>query len=292
MYNLSQLEMFVGTAETGSFSACARKLGKAQSAISQGIANLEIDFGVDVFDRSSRRAVLTDEGQRLLKYAQVILQQSEELNAAAASIVRQEEATIAIAIENALQMPSFGKVLYEFSQRFPATEIEVLSVASPDIVSLVESGRVELGIMLTDMSFKREVDLCYIGNIQLCAVCGSKHALSTKTDVEISEVAGYTQMILSGENKGELDHEVSISALKWRSNNVHCIIELIMQGNGWGYLPIHLVQQYVDSGKLHKILMRLDDKPWSPSVDMVTQKKCSNGVGLNWLIKNLKVFLD
>lgn len=292
MFNLTQLAMFVETAETGSFSACARKLGKAQSAISQGIANLEIDFGVEIFDRSSRRAVLTTEGQRLLKYAQVILQQSEELDAAAKSIVRQEEASIAIAIEDALQMPSFGKVLYDFNQLFPATELEVLSIASPDIVSFVESGRVDIGIMLSDMAFKREVDLCYIGNIQLYAVCSTNHALSKKTDVEISELAGYTQMIVSGENKGELDHEVSISSLKWRSNNVHCILGLIMQGNGWGYLPIHLVQQYIDNGQLHQISMRLDDKPWSPSVDLVTQKSRIAGLGLNWLTKKLNTFLD
>lgn len=292
MFNLEQLRMFVGTAETGSFSACARKLGKAQSAISQGIANLEIDFGVEIFDRSSRRAILTVDGQRLLKYAQVVLQQSEELSAAAQSIVRQEEPLITIALENALQMPSFGKVLYEFSKRFSATEVEVLSVASPDIISLVENGRADMGIMLTDMSFKREVDLRYIGNIQLCAICGPEHALSKYEDIEISEVAGYTQMILSGENRGELDHEVSISAVKWRSNNVHCLIELIMQGNGWGYLPMHLVGSYIENGQLHKMSMRLDDKLWSPSVDMVTQKSRIAGPSLNWLIQNLTVFLE
>lgn len=292
MFNLEQLKMFVGTVESGSFSACARKLGKAQSAISQGIANLEIAFGVEVFDRSSRRAVLTEEGERLIKYAQVILQQANELTAAAQSVMRQEEAAIAIAIENALQMPAFGKILYKFSQKFPATEIEVLSMASPDIVSRVESGRVEVGIMLSDMSFKREVDLSYIGNIELYAVCGPEHALSKKTAIDMSEVAGYTQMILCGENRGELDHEASISALKWRSNNVHCLIELIMQGNGWGYLPVHLIQTYIDNGQLHKMSMRLDDKPWSPSVDMVTQKNRTSGPALHWLIKQLKTFLE
>ncbi len=292
MVNFSQLEMFIKTAETGSFSACARALGKAQSAVSQGIANLEIDFGVELFDRKSRKAVLTEEGKRLLKYAQVILQQSTELMAVAQSITRQEEASITIAIDNALLTPSFSEILHDFSHHFATTEIEILTVASPDIIGLIESGRANLGLMFSDMSFRREVDLSYIGNIQLYPVCAASHSLSNKQQVEISEMAGYTQMVHIGENQGKLDHEVSISACKWRSNNVHCIIEMLIQGNGWGYLPSHLVQKHIDEGVLSVISTRLDDKPWSPSVDLVTPKGSNTGIGQTWLIKRFKTFLE
>ena len=292
MYNFEYLRMFVETAETGSFSACARKLGKAQSAVSQGIANLEVDFGFDIFDRSSRRAVLTNEGERLLKYAKVVLQQTRELNAAAQSIVRNEEQSITIAIDNALQTPSFSKVMFQFSQTFSATEIEVLTVASPDIVSLVENGRVDIGLMLSDMSFSREVDLSYIGNIQLCATCSPQHSLASRENIDIAELAGFTQMMLRGENKGTIDYEAAISAHSWQSNNVNLLIDLIVQGIGWGYLPVHLVKPYINDGKLVEMAMRLDEKLWSPSVDMVTQKNRASGVGLNWLSTKFKTFLD
>ncbi len=232
MYNLEQLRMFVETANSGSFSACARKLGKAQSAISQGIANLEIDLGVEIFDRSTRRATLTPDGERLLNYARVILQQTEELNAAAQAVVRQEEAIIRIGIETSLQMPSFGQLLYEFGQHFHATAIEVLSIASTDVVALVESGRVDIGLMLSDMSFSREVDLSFVGHIQLCAVCSPNHPLTQLDSIEISHVTAHTQMVIRGEDSRGLDHEPAISAMQWSSNNVHCVIEMIMQGNG------------------------------------------------------------
>jgi len=292
MLNLEQLRMFVESAETGSFSACARKLGKAQSAVSQGIANLEIDLGIEIFDRSTRRATLTAEGRRLLNYARVVLQQTQELEAAAQSITRQEEHKVTLAIETGLQIPAFSQILYEFGQRFPATRIEVLSVASPDVVALIKSAGAELGLMLSDMSFKRDVDLCFIGHIQFCAVCGPEHPLAHMDEIEISQVAGYTQMIMKGTSGGELDQEVAISSMQWSSNNVHCIIDIIMQGNGWGYLPIHLVQQYIESGKLHKMPMRLDDKPWSSPVDMVTRKNYKPGPALSWLSNRLKYLLD
>lgn len=201
----------------------------------------------------------------ILNYARIVLQQTQELRAAAQSIVRQEESVLKIAIENSLQKPEFGKILYDFSQLFPATQIEIFSVASPDVIALVESGRVNIGLMFSDNSFKREVNLCFIDHIQLCAVCGADHPLSKVINVDIYQVSGHTQIIVRGENGGELDHEVSISALQWSSNNVHCSIELMMQGNDWGYLPLHLVLDHINTGKLHKIDMRLDNKPWSSS---------------------------
>jgi len=57
---------FAQAASLGSFSAAARRLGKSQSTISSAIANLEIDLGVTLFDRSSRKPTLTAAGQAML----------------------------------------------------------------------------------------------------------------------------------------------------------------------------------------------------------------------------------
>ena len=51
---------FAEAATLGSFSAAARKLGKRQSTISEAIANLEIDLGLTLFDRSTRQPTLTE----------------------------------------------------------------------------------------------------------------------------------------------------------------------------------------------------------------------------------------
>jgi DNA-binding transcriptional LysR family regulator len=78
MLNLDHLRAFVWAVECGSFSAAARKLGKAQSAVSTAIANLEIDSDVELFDRSKRSPVLTTEGEALLPFARSVLLGSQE----------------------------------------------------------------------------------------------------------------------------------------------------------------------------------------------------------------------
>ena len=78
--------MFVAAAESGSFSAAGRQLGKGQSAVSLGIANLEVDLGFEIFDRRTRKPGLTEKGERILQHAKAVLSQVEDLQAAAESV--------------------------------------------------------------------------------------------------------------------------------------------------------------------------------------------------------------
>src|SRR5712692_2480699 len=60
--SLDHLRIFIAAADEGSFSAGGRRLRRAQSVISQTLANLEAQLGVKLFDRSSRSPVLTSQG--------------------------------------------------------------------------------------------------------------------------------------------------------------------------------------------------------------------------------------
>ena len=64
--SLDQLRMFIAAAEEGSFSAAGRRLNRAQSVVSQTIANLEGQLGVTLFERTARYPVLTEAGKLLL----------------------------------------------------------------------------------------------------------------------------------------------------------------------------------------------------------------------------------
>lgn len=66
METLANLESFIRSAECGSFSAAARRLGVTPAAISRNVANLERGLGVRLFQRSSRSLALTEDGERFL----------------------------------------------------------------------------------------------------------------------------------------------------------------------------------------------------------------------------------
>ena len=79
--SLEQLKILLAAAETGSFSAAARKLGKAQSVVSTAIANLEIDLALTLFERSGRYPQLTEAGRRMVAEATTLLPQDARLQA-------------------------------------------------------------------------------------------------------------------------------------------------------------------------------------------------------------------
>src|ERR1700730_12408893 len=70
--SLDQLRTFIAAVEEGSFSAPVRRLRRAQSLVSQTLANLEGQLGVKLFDRSAHRPLLTDHGRALLADAREV----------------------------------------------------------------------------------------------------------------------------------------------------------------------------------------------------------------------------
>jgi len=69
---LDQLRTFIAAVDEGSFSAAGRKLRRAQSVVSQTLANLEAQLGVRLFDRSARYPRLTEQGRSLLADARAV----------------------------------------------------------------------------------------------------------------------------------------------------------------------------------------------------------------------------
>ncbi|MGH8354684.1 MAG: LysR substrate-binding domain-containing protein [Pseudomonas sp.] len=78
MDKLNALTLFIATAEHGSFSRAAERLGKTPSALTKAVAHLEAELGARLFERSTRRMALTEAGQIYLEGARQALQNLHE----------------------------------------------------------------------------------------------------------------------------------------------------------------------------------------------------------------------
>src|SRR5579863_8452217 len=88
---LDQMRVLVAVAETGSFSAAARRLGRVQSAVSQAINTLEQILQVQLFDRAGKTPKLTSAGAVLLSDARRLIDDAGVLKSRAAGIVTDVE---------------------------------------------------------------------------------------------------------------------------------------------------------------------------------------------------------
>jgi DNA-binding transcriptional LysR family regulator len=83
METLGNLESFVRSAETGGFSAAARRLSLTPAAVSRNVAMLERNLGIRLFQRSTRKLTLTEAGERFLHAIRANL---EDLQASIANV--------------------------------------------------------------------------------------------------------------------------------------------------------------------------------------------------------------
>ena len=95
-------DIFMKVCETGSFSRAAEALNYTQSGISQMMAGLEEELGVQLFARIKKGVILTDNGRRLLPYIQEMVNQKDKLRQAAFNINNK--------VEGKLRIGSFSSV--------------------------------------------------------------------------------------------------------------------------------------------------------------------------------------
>ncbi|WP_181903048.1 LysR family transcriptional regulator [Marinomonas pollencensis] len=288
MYSLEQLKIFAEVAATGSFSACARKLSKAQSAISQSIAALEIDLDTLLFDRSARTPVLTPAGEKLLGYAQAVLKQSQELNKAATALSKSEESHLIIAIDDALMLPKLKHILLDLSQHFVASEVEIHSVASPDMMDHLNQGKADIGLQFANIGLESGFDVCNLGDLPFYAVAHPQHPLTSLASIDIRDIMPHKQLLIRGINGRHLTHFLPISVQKTYCNNFTTLKQLTKLGLAWSYLPCHMVEEDIAAGKLVKLPFNFDYKPWQAPVEWIRPSQQIAGPALSWLEQELK----
>src|SRR6201989_2893147 len=147
--SLDQLRMFVAAADTGSFSAAARQVDRAQSAVSQAIATLENVLGVRLFDRSERYPKLTDEGIALLSTARRIVSNTDALKAHARNLAGDLEPELSVVFDVMFPMDIVMEMAGEFAQAFPVTPLRIYFEALGAVAQSVLDGRCTIGVIGT-----------------------------------------------------------------------------------------------------------------------------------------------
>lgn len=120
METLINLESFVRSAETASFSAAARRLGLTPAAVSKNVARLESNLGVRLFQRSTRGLTLTESGERLLREARGGLDALQAAIANVATAAGKPAGLLKVSMAPAFGLDYIFPLLEDFLARYPA----------------------------------------------------------------------------------------------------------------------------------------------------------------------------
>lgn len=133
---LTGLRAFVATAQTGSFTAAAERLGVSNRLTSKYVAELEARLGVRLLQRTTRRVGLTPAGDQMLARAPALLDDLDDLLGAVSEEGRGFSGTLRIAAPVTLGETYLAGLLHRFAAAHPGLSIDLrLTDAYVDLAS-------------------------------------------------------------------------------------------------------------------------------------------------------------
>ncbi len=155
---LTQLSTFIEIADTNNFTSAANKLGYAQSTVTMQIKQLEDELGCPVFDRLGKTVVLTPAGNRLLTYANRLLQLEREIHIEVPE-AEEPSGVIKLGVSESLCYNRLPQYLMEYQDRYPKVDIRIQFITHDTFPELLKKGELDivytLNPLMEDENLKR-----------------------------------------------------------------------------------------------------------------------------------------
>jgi DNA-binding transcriptional LysR family regulator len=289
---IDQLRVFRQVAERGGFSAAARSMHRAQSAITYAVQKLEGQVDVPLFDRTGYRPTLSEAGRALLPRAVRILEELDGFAAQARGIAGGLEPEVSLVAEAMYPMPPLVRILSDFQREFPSVQLRIHVESLGATSQAVLDGRADLGVALEFAAALPDLEATPMGEIALAPVAAPTHPLAKlQGRIPLDALRDHVQLVLADRSKLTEGRDYGVFAVHtWRLADLGARHEMLLAGLGWGSMPRHMVEEDLRSGRLK----RLDIRPSGgsshrprPAIVLVRRKGKVLGPAGRWLAQRL-----
>jgi DNA-binding transcriptional LysR family regulator len=194
MHDLRRLRAFHEVAERGSFSAAALGLGYAQSVVSHHIAALEAEFGLTLFDRTSRPVRLTPAGEELRAHAVEVLGKVAEAEDALRALAGLRTGTLRLGAFSTACTSFLPSALAAFEQAHPGVEVSLEQVEPADALRRVRAGDIDLAVLFAHRPPAQGADddglaWSHLGDDPFRLILPPGHRLTRKRHIQLADLA-------------------------------------------------------------------------------------------------------
>lgn len=283
---LDQLRVFLTVVEAGSFAGAARKLYRATSVISYSIANLELQLGVQLFDRkTTRKPQLTVAGRTVLIEARTVFNGIDGLRAKVKGLVQGLEAEVHLALD--VMLPAYRVVdaLKAFRSEFPTVSLRLRIEALGAVTQLVLDHDSTLGVSGPMHMGISGIERIGIGGVELVPVAAPEHPLAIGNPNPPGAAREHVQLVLSDRSPLTQDKEFAVvSPRTWRLADLGAKHMLLREGIGWGNMPTPMIEEDLASGRLVRLdLPEYRSGPYN--FDVIYRSDTPPGPAARWLIE-------
>ena len=289
---LDQLRVLVAVCDTGSFTAAGRSLGRVQSAISQTVKSLEEIHGVELFDRSKHKPVLTAVGEVLVEQARTVLASADRFSAIAAGTRTGLEPSLSLAIDPLVPTAPLIDSLRALQSTFPDLPVSFSTEGVDGAERRLRDGTASLAICPLLPSPPGDLTVHPILDLRLVPVASAKHPLAAlRRPLSRTDLEGHVQLVLSSSGPGAEGPSYGVvSSRVWRFVDLGRRLDFLLAGFGWCKMPSYLVARHLSARRLVELDVR--DEYAAPSHPMPIYaahvRDRPLGLGGRWLLNDLR----
>jgi DNA-binding transcriptional LysR family regulator len=263
--SLDQFAVFVTVVDEGGFAAAARRLNRAQSAITYAIQKLEDQTGVPLFDRSTYRPSLTEAGKNLLPRIRRILADVEDYRLHARQMAMGVEDELRLAVHPHTPANFLSDVLRSFRVAFPSVRIVASLQPRNAAIESLQQGKSDLALLFALASLGEAFEHLPCTMVELVAVASPGHPLAQRDSPVGPDLLRDNMQIavhdaLTPEEERLVRGYGMDSTEIWHVMNFEIMHSLLLGAVGWGVVPLSRVAEDLAVGRL--VALQIDR--WKP----------------------------
>ncbi len=252
--DLRQLEILQTIAETGSFTACGRKLHVSQSAISRQILILEEELGEPLFLRVGRQVRMTQAAESLVQLGKRVFQDVRETVGVITDRTRELRGTLRLSGGMTVCLYVFPPLLKHLRRVHPHLDVRLTVATAGRSVQEIRAGQVEVGLLTLPVE---ESDLITVPVLreELLLVTMPTHGLAKQRRVTPAELAGqpFVMFETGSATRRIIDRffvgENMEPTVVMETENVEIIKAMVRTGLGISIVPYQAVAREVRAGQ-------------------------------------------
>lgn len=195
--DINQLNCFISVAQTLNFSEAARRNYVSQSTVSRYVSDLEKEFGVQLFTRSHRDVIITNEGKTLLPYAIEIVDTLKKAKTVIKQMHDGGQGKLTIGCDvTSMNFPA--KCISDFNTKYPGITIEVQRLDGADRSQAITGGEFDFCFMPRDMvPESSDIETIVTHNEMLAVITSKEKKFSENDSINFCELANERLLLLS-----------------------------------------------------------------------------------------------
>ncbi|MDP1602138.1 MAG: LysR family transcriptional regulator [Legionella sp.] len=236
---LEQWHVLQTVIDEGSFAKAALKLHKSQSTISYIIAKLQEMLGITLLTIEGRKAVLTEDGIKILNLSRQLTRTAKNLENAAHNLKEHYEKSLRLAIDELFPTPLLMKVLQQFSVDNNHTRLIIVHGLLSGPSDMLLNGEAELAIV-------SKIPEGYLGDklidSQSLPYAHINSPLHEK-ELTLDDLCNERYIIVQDSGKNNKRNEGWLgSEFNWKVSSLEMKIQCVAHGIGFSWLPRNLVE--------------------------------------------------